>query len=315
MIKSFTVTNNRDETMTCELAKPSKEGFAVVGIDGLGPTQATVNVTDISSIDGGLFNSSRIGSRNIVISLVYYYDSDYTIEELRHKSYRYFPPKKKVQLVFETTNRLAIIEGYVESNEVAIFSKQEGSQISIICPNPYFYPADIEVNNYNSYAIPAFSFPFSRDLDTETDSKLLMGLLLDYKLTEVMYKGDVDTGLVFRVDFLSDIDNNSTIKITNGTTSIENTIYISKIINIVHAMNSSFNAITSGDSLKFSTVKGDKFVTFMHNNVEYNVLSCITSNGDWLYLIPGVNRIRIDTSDTDANVEISSENRVYFNGI
>lgn len=56
MIRSFTVTNYRDESLTCELADPSKEGFVVAGIDGLGPTKATVNVTDISSIDGGLFN-------------------------------------------------------------------------------------------------------------------------------------------------------------------------------------------------------------------------------------------------------------------
>ena len=67
MIRSFTVTNYRDESLTCELSDPSKEGFVVAGIDGLGPTKATVNVTDISSIDGGLFNSARIGSRNIVI--------------------------------------------------------------------------------------------------------------------------------------------------------------------------------------------------------------------------------------------------------
>ena len=69
------------------------------------------------------------------------------------------------------------------------------------------------------------------------------------------------------------------------------------------------------NSIKFSTVKGDKYVNFLHDNKEYNVLGSVTSNGDWLYLIPGINRIRIDTSDTDADVDISSENRIYFNGV
>ena len=76
-----------------------------------------------------------------------------------------------------------------------------------------------------------------------------------------------------------------------------------------------FNAISIGDSIRFSTVKGNKYVNFIHDNKEYNVLGCVTSNGDWLYLIPGINRIRIDTSDTDADVDISSENRIYFNGV
>ena len=315
MIRSFSVTNYRDETMKCVLTNPSEEGFVVASIDGLGPNDATVNVSDISSIDGGLFNSARIGSRNIVISLVYYYDSKWSIEELRHKSYRFFPPKKKVQLFIETDYRAVYIEGYVESNSVSIFSKQEGSQISIICPNPYFNSIQKEYNEYNSYAVPAFTFPFSKDMDNEQDKKLLMGRILDYKLTEIAYSGDVDTGLIFDIAFKSNISNNSTIQITNGNTGIQNTISIAKIITLVSGMLSGFNAITSGDSLLFSTVKGNKYLTFLHDGNEYNVLGAVSSNGDWVYLIPGINRIRIDTSDVTANVDISSENRIYFNGV
>ena len=311
MIRSFTVTNYRDESLTCELADPSKEGFVVAGIDGLGPTKATVNVTDISSIDGGLFNSARIGSRNIVISLAYYYDSDYSIEDLRHKSYRYFPPKKNIHLCIKTDTREAYIDGYVESNEVAIFSKQEGSQISIICPNPYFYTADKEFNQYNDFAVPSFTFDFN---DAEQD-KLLFGTILDYKLTEITYSGDADVGLLFSIDFKGPIDSNSTIQITNGDTYVQNTISIAKLISLMKGFIPSFTAISDGDSIKFSTVKGDKYVNFLHDNKEYNVLGSVTSNGDWLYLIPGINRIRIDTSDTDADVDISSENRIYFNGV
>ena len=311
MIRSFTVTNYRDESLTCELADPSKEGFVVAGIDGLGPTKATVNVTDISSIDGGLFNSSRIGSRNIVISLVYYYDSDYSIEDLRHKSYRYFPPKKPIHLCITTDTRIAYIDGYVESNDVAIFSKREGSQISIICPNPYFYTADKEYNQYNDYAVPAFTFDFE---DASAD-KLLMGTILDYKLTKIVYSGDADTGLLFSIDFKGPINNDSTIQITNGDTFVQNTISIAKVISLVHGFLPSFTAITSGDSIKFSTIKGNKYVNFIHDNQEYNVLGSVTSNGEWLYLMPGANTIRIDTSDTNADVDISSENQIYFNGV
>lgn len=314
MIRSFTVTNYRDESLQIELSNPSKEGFAVVGIDGIGPLKANVNITDIASIDGGLFNSARIGSRNIVISLVYYYDSDYDIEDLRHKSYRYFPPKKQCKLCFRTDKREVYIEGVIESNEVAIFNKQEGSQISIMCAQPFFYTLDKELNQYNDFAVPSFTFPFYHEVDDDSE-KLLMGTILSYKLTEVTYNGDVDTGLIFSIDFKSVINNNSTIQITNGDTFIQNTISIAKLISLMSGFITGFNAISIGDSIRFSTVKGNKYVNFVHDNKEYNVLGCVTSNGDWLYLIPGINRIRIDTSDTDADVDISSENRIYFNGV
>ena len=314
MIKSVTVTNHRGESLLCELADPSKEGFAITSITGIGPLKADVNITDISSIDGGLFNSSRIGTRNIVITLVYYYDSDYDIENLRHKSYRYFQPKKPCKLCISTDEREAFIDGIVESNEVNIFNKQEGSQISILCAQPFFYTADKEYNQYNDFAIPSFSFPFTKDVSNTTD-KLLMGTILEYKLTEVVYSGDVDTGLLFSIDFNSNISNNSTIEIVNGDTGVENTISISKIITLVKAILPSFDSISVGDSLMFSTVKGEKFVTFLHDNVEYNVLGCMKSNGDWIYLIPGVNRIRIDTSDVSAKIDVTSENRIYFNGV
>ena len=314
MIKSFTVTNYRDESLLFELTNPSKEGFAVVGIDGIGPLKADVNITDIASIDGGLFNSARIGTRNIVISLVYYYDSDYDIEDLRHKSYRYFPPKKQCKLCFKTDTRELYIDGIIESNEVAIFKKQEGSQISIMCAQPFFYGLNKVYNQYNDFAVPSFTFPFAHDIEDDSE-KLLMGTILDYKLTEVVYSGDVDVGLVFSIDFKSNINSNATIQIINGDTYVQNVISIAKLIKIMTGFIQDFNAVKSGDSIKFSTVKGNKYVNFIHDNKEYNVLGSVTSNGDWLYLIPGMNRIRIDVSDTNAKMDVSSENRVYYNGV
>ena len=80
MIQSFTVTNHNGRSMVCDLANPWKEGLAVASIEGLGPGQATINVADTSSMDGGLFNSARRGSRNIVFNLVFtdsLYDSLY----------------------------------------------------------------------------------------------------------------------------------------------------------------------------------------------------------------------------------------------
>lgn len=126
MIKSITVTNYLGESLKIELARPDLSGFVVQSITGLGPGKATINISEESTRDGGLYNSARLSKRNIVIGLKYYYWSDKTIEELRHLSYKYFPIKKRVKLLIETDGRQAETEGYIEANDPDILSKGGG---------------------------------------------------------------------------------------------------------------------------------------------------------------------------------------------
>ena len=80
-----------------------------------------------------------------------------------------FRQKKSVEIIIETDNRYVRTSGYVESNEPNIFSSQEGTSISIICPDPFFYSAGEDGNNVTDfYSIdPMFEFPFSNESLTE----------------------------------------------------------------------------------------------------------------------------------------------------
>ena len=89
MIKSITATNYLGESIKMELARPEKSGFIVHSISGLGPGKAYINTTEVSTDDGGLFNSARLPSRNIVLGLMFMWKD--SIEEARHRSYKYFP--------------------------------------------------------------------------------------------------------------------------------------------------------------------------------------------------------------------------------
>ena len=167
MIKSITVTNHLGESLKMELARPELSGFAITSITGLGPGKATINKTEVSTMDGDLYNSARVGARNIVISLRYLMKN--TIEEARQLSYKYFPLKRNIKLLIETDKRKAEISGYVESNEPDIFSKEEGAEISIICPYPYFYSAGSDgMNTIVFSGVEAmFEFPFSNESTSE----------------------------------------------------------------------------------------------------------------------------------------------------
>lgn len=157
MIKSVTITNFKEETLKIELANPWPSGLIIERIEGLGPPQINVNVTELATTDGGTYNSSKGQSRNIVFTFRFI---DFpTIEDSRHLTYRYFPLKRPVQLSFETTNRTLVITGYVESNEPDIFSSEEGCTISLLCPDPWFYAGGDDKTVFSG-VIPRFEFPF-----------------------------------------------------------------------------------------------------------------------------------------------------------
>ena len=100
MIRAVTVTNYLGESKRFELAFPEESGFAVQSISGLGPSKADINTTEISTNDGSLYNSARVNSRNIVMSLKLMFNPQ--IEDTRHDSYKYFPIKKRVTPVSYT---------------------------------------------------------------------------------------------------------------------------------------------------------------------------------------------------------------------
>lgn len=158
MIRAVTFTNYLGDSIRLDLARPEESGFIIKSVTGLGPGKANINTTEIATNDGSLFNSSRMPSRNIVISLAYMWKD--SIEDVRQLSYKYFPIKKKLTMLIETDNRQAEIEGYVESNDPTIFAKkllelQEQvdilNQFSSNLENEYTVYQKLYDNGYRTY--------------------------------------------------------------------------------------------------------------------------------------------------------------------
>lgn len=320
MIKSFTVTNHTGKSMVCDLVNPYKEGLAVASITGLGPGQASINVADISSTDGGLFNSARRGTRNITISMIFVEHDTLTIEDLRRKCYTYFPLKKNIKLKFTTSNGKTTkdfyIEGYVESNEPNIFASREGTTISVVCPQPYFYRSSNQEQRFSISANPDFSFAFSKV--PENNSELLMGDIVSYVVSEVYYEGDADTGIVVDINFKEDVqhdpENPKTIRIDNSSTNTTNVFSLEKVKTIVSNLLEDYSGIVKGDRITLSTVVGEKGLTYFHNGVAYNVLGAIEPTGTWVHLTGGSNYLVID-KDGSVEITASVKNKVYYYGV
>ena len=167
MIKKVIVTNYLGESIELELGAPEKSGLFIRNIDGLGPGKASINTTDIASDDGSIFNSARSEQRNIVLTLGFIQADGVTdsIETARQLTYKYFPKKKPLQFYILTDNRELSTFGYTESNEPEIFSQDETTQISIICPDPMFYSAGengTHITVFNGVDFK-FEFPFENN--------------------------------------------------------------------------------------------------------------------------------------------------------
>lgn len=162
MLRFIKLTNYKNETLTINLFNPKSSGFDVRKIDGLGPVKANITTTKLVTTDGDYYNSARANGRNIVITLGFNIVPELgikSIEDCRQLLYKYCPLKKKLRFTVITDNREVYTYGYVESNEPDIFSEDETSQISLICPFPWFQTDETNTVKLSNVK-PLFKFPF-----------------------------------------------------------------------------------------------------------------------------------------------------------
>jgi len=307
MIYSFAITNYLGDRIKLELGRPENSGFLIKSVTGLGPAKANVNTTEVSTNDGSLFNSARLSQRNIVFQIVFV-DSVYgeSIEDLRQKSYKYFPLKKSVEIVIETDNRYVKTTGYVESNEPEIFSSQEGTQISIICPDPFFYSAGEDGNNVTDfYSVdPAFEFPFSNE---SLEEPLLVFGEIQIKTEGVItYQGDAEIGVMIYIHAIGKATN---INIYNTETREVMSINTSKIESLTG------RGIVASDDIIINTAKGEKSITLVREGSSYNILNCLDKNTDWFTLVKGDNIFAFTAESGVTNLQFRIENKVIYEGV
>lgn len=301
MINSITVTNYLGESINLELRFPEKSGFSVQGIEGLGPSKADIYVTEIAGDDGSSYNSARVNTRNIVLSLGFLFKP--TIETMRQLSYKYFPIKKRVRLLFETDNRTCEIYGYVESNEPDIFSQNESTKISIVCPDPYFYSVVPGIAVF--YAIdPILEFEFSNE--SLSENLIEFSNIISNTEQTILYTGESEVGVVIVINafgpatniIIADSLKNKSMKIdTNRLTALTGF------------------GIISGDEIRISTVRGNKYVTLFRSGAYINILNCLDKTSDWLQLTRGDNIFTYTAESGDTNLGFRIEYKLVYEGI
>ncbi len=296
MIKSVTVVNCYKDELHLDLFNSHEQyGIFIKSISGIGPGKATINTVALASDDGGIFNSARLDVRNIVIDLAFYQSAELgnTIEDARHITYKYFPNKKPLTLIFETDRRTLFIEGYVESNEPNIFSNEEGCQISIICPDPKFYDFYGSGNIDFGGISKKFYFPYSNN--SVSEKKTVFGVYVLDNIKNIVYSGDEETGITIYIHpktglsglEIVDMTLNQSISIKDSAIVIDGT-----------------TGILSHDEITICTIKGRKNAILRRNGIEYNIMNALGRNPAWFQLVKGDNSFMFTAASGGDDLEM-----------
>lgn len=305
MIKSITIKNYLDESIKIDLIDGEPEhGLIIKDISGLGPPKATINMSDVSTSDGSIYNSARVDKRNITMTIGFL--PALSIEDTRQRMYKYFPIKKPLTFIIETDNRIVETIGYVESNEPDIFSSEESTQISLLCEDSYFYSSgDNAIKSNKFFGIdPQFEFEFENE--SLTESLLEFGNIENLSEKNIIYDGDVEVGVNITINATGNIGD---INIYNSTTR-----EIMKInSNIIKDITGS--SIIKGDEIIISTTKNNHKISLIRNGIYINILNALDRNSDWIKLIKGDNIFAYSVSSGAENIEFKIEYRLLYEGV
>lgn len=246
--------------------------FDIVDITGLNPVNATINSYSIPNYSGSIFNSSYVGNRNIVLSIICHSYDDKARKELNNV----FIPSKQIRLELENY----YIDGYVESTEYNPFNNKIIIQTSILCLYPYFSSKNentIRISNITNLlefpaSFPAYGIPFG-----ETSEDLM---------ANIVYNGEIGTGCIIKAFFTSET-------------------YGFKVNNVTHnQVINTFYTFDVGDELTIDTRFAKKSIV-VKNSEDYttNLIPYLSDflETKWIELESGENQL-IFTNTSNENL-------------
>lgn len=268
----------------------AESDYQVVKVLGLNPPPGQVNLTAIAGLDGAKFNSAKLNTRNIVITVKLCGD----VEGNRQNLYRMFRTADACTVYYTNRNRNVYIEGYVETVECDLFAMSEEMQISIICPDPYLKAMNMIIADISN-EVAGFHFPFS----INDGEPIPFSVYIANRESLVENDSESETGMVINIAVQRDC---STIKIQNIDTG--QWIAVS-------------GTYLEGDEIYINTNKGRKQIHLVRNGMASNIFPDLVAGSVFLQLAVGQNHFGylVDNGAGDEFVVIQFMYRRQYRGV
>ena len=283
------IQNSLGEILTLS-GKENK--WYVVDITGLNPTPGTVNMTQIAGMNGALFNSARIGSKNIVVLL----SLTGQVEQNRLELYEFFRVSEACRFFYKTRTRDVFIDGIVESVECGLYAKNEQLQASIVCPRDTFSGIEEKEIELSGRSIADFVFPFA----INEDDPVSFSERNTTEMTEVMNGGDADAGFELQINVLATCDEIKIMNLTSG-----------KIIDV------QISHFLAGDVIYISTVSGKKSIRLFRDGEDITIFEKISDSTEFFQLVPGKNMLAyvVDSAARSDKCRVVMKFRDQYKGV
>ena len=260
--------------------------YTVTNVEGLNPPKATINTAVVASFDVPRYNSSRMGERNLVLTVVI----ENEIERNRLNLYQHFKPKKPCKLYYKNASRDVSIVGYVETFEVSLFDNRQMAQISVICPDPFFQALAERTVDFRSVT-PLFHFPFAAtaagvpysEQETNVSKVIING-------------GDVESGVLITLH-------------ANGPVS-------NPVLYNVDTRESLGLTLQDGDTVTINTNKGQKSILLNRGGVTTNIINRLVRGSSWFQIASGENTFTYTVADDlTANLTVTFQHTDKYEGV
>lgn len=238
--------------------------FLFSKIEGLNPPAGTISTSSYAGMDGSYLNNAFIEKRNVVIPFEM---RGFDVEKRRHELYKIVKPSRYIKIYYSTKNISVYAEGIVETCEIENFETLTKGQISIICPDIYWYSTTSQMAYY-SQITGGFTFPFPTENNPQP---FTLGKYNTQNIMEIVNDGD-ETGFTLEIEAIADA---SSPTLCNADTD--------EYLQIT-------GDLQAGDIITVTTKTGNKTVTLNRGGVRSNIINRLVSGSTWLTLREGKNR-------------------------
>lgn len=295
MITEVSSLTKGGESLNLDLFDPWSSGIAVKEITGLGPVKTELSLERYALIDGAFLKGARVGTRNVVLTLIPVGDD---VQTERRKIYNFFPVGETITFGVVTSQVAVKSSMIVESVEPNIFSERQEIGVSLIAIDPYWRsnsPSITGLVGFNDVT-PLFQFPFSSG---DNPKELIFGDLSNASGKDINYLGDAETGVVITFSFNGNVSN---------LTVINQTYDEAMIINKV-------KDFYRGEQLVLDTRPAKKSVKHIAGGKESFITGVLDIKSQWIKLHPGINTIGLQFVGDPNDMDISIEYETLYRGV
>lgn len=249
--------------------------YMISNIDGLYPPAGTVSTTPYAGMDGSYFHNAFIEKRNLVL---YFSMRGTEIELHRQALYRVVKTGRYIKVYYQTVGIDVYTEGYVENCIVKNFGEPTNGQISIICPDPYWYSTK-SIYATSQMITGAFHFPFP-----ESDDPFPLGQYNTDKAVTIFNSGE-------EVGFTILLEAETGENVPNP--AVRSPVVYDVDTDAYLQLNMDMQP---GDKITITTKQGAKSIQLTRNGITSNIMNCLSAGSTWLMLREGRSRFALRAS-------------------